>query len=718
MAKPEPTMHAGGSERPGDEAERFTPPSVASGGLEALLGRGGVLLSQMLMIILTGRFMGPSGRGVYALASLSIGLCQVPFGSVWVANAVELARRRATARELSGVSVVVALVAGVLTSAVACAISTLLGDRWWVLALPSLVTPFVLLRAYQEGLFQALGHVRAVNFLRVGRSFLAVLFIAPPILAGASTRTTIVVWELSFVVLAVTAFFRLRAFVGAPVFPRDHGVYHRVTRYGLTISGFRIVEVLNERNGLLFLAAFATDATVGVFSIAVAATEVLLLSTDALQLSTFKRIGSDSREASAALSVRTTRHCILLAAAGAIVVIPIAYFAIPWVLGSGYDEVPLLLVLLLPNVLCQAARCRCRSSRSGREAGLDVPGGGGGIGGQRGHEPRACAALGRTRGGGRGLACRDRCGQRRLPRLQGRDAGAPGRALAAAQRRHGLRVAGALAAAARDGRRLMAAPSAAPLALVMGDVDMVRALGIAGIQSAFFGFADDSARFSRHVRASLPWIDQWERQPELVQALLELARSQPRAPVLFPQTDATLLLASRHREQLAEGLRLMLANPDLIEQLVDKGRFEALAARRELPVPRAQRLEPAPGDPPPPLDVPFPVVIKPLTRTPAWSGFAGSSKALHVLGRRGLRRPLAEAGRLAHGLLASSSSPGPSRASRATTSMSTPRGRSPVSSPAARSGRSRATTGRAPRSRSSRCATSRRWVATWLPGSA
>ena len=168
------------------------------------------------------------------------------------------------------------------------------------------------------------------------------------------------------------------------------------------------------------------------------------------------------------------------------------------------------------------------------------------------------------------------------------------------------------------------------LALVMGDVDMVRALGLAGIQSAFFGFADDSARFSRHVRASLPWIDQWERQPELVQALLEFARSQPRAPVLFPQTDATLLLASRHREQLAEGLRLMLANPDLIEQLVDKGRFEALAARRELPVPRAQRLEPAPDDPPPPLDVPFPVVIKPLTRTPAWSGFAGSSKALHV----------------------------------------------------------------------------------------
>jgi O-antigen/teichoic acid export membrane protein len=338
-----------------DEREAFEPPSVAAGGFEALLGRGGVLVSQMLMILLTGRFMGPSGRGIYALASLSIGLCQVPFGSVWVSNAVELARKRATPRELSGVSIVVAFAAGTLTCAVAWAISPLLGDRWWVLALPALVTPFVLLRAYQEGLFQALGHVRAVNVLRIGRSFLAVLFIAPPIIAGASTRMTIVIWELSFILLAFTAYFRLRAFIGPPKFPRDLAVYRRVTRYGLTISGFRVVEVLNERNGLLFLAAFATDAVVGVFSIAVAATEVLLLSTDALQLSTFQRISGNSREDSVALSVRTTRHCVLLAGAAALIVLPVSYFAIPIVLGSGYEDVPLLLLLLMPNVLCQAA---------------------------------------------------------------------------------------------------------------------------------------------------------------------------------------------------------------------------------------------------------------------------------------------------------------------------------------------------------------------------
>jgi len=338
-----------------DPNAAFEPPSIAIGGLETVLFKSAELVSQVLMVVLTGRLLGPSGRGLYALASLSVGICQVPFGSVWVANAVELARKRATPRDVFGVSVVVAAGGGTLTCLVALAISPVFGEKWWVFALPSLITPFVLLRAYQEGIWQALGHVRAVNVLRLGRATLPFLFILPPLLADASVRTTIVVWELAFVVLAITAWFQLRRFVGSPRFPRDRAIYRRVTKYGLTISGFRIVEVLNERNGLLLLAIFASDATVGVYSIAVAATEVLLLATEALALSTFNRISFDSREASAALSIRTMRHCVMLAAAASVIVVPVSYVALPWVLGPGYGEVPLLLLLLTPNVLCLAA---------------------------------------------------------------------------------------------------------------------------------------------------------------------------------------------------------------------------------------------------------------------------------------------------------------------------------------------------------------------------
>jgi O-antigen/teichoic acid export membrane protein len=335
--------------------KEFEPPSVATGGLESVIFKACELVSQVLMVVLTGRLLGPAGRGIYALASLSVSLCQLPFSSVWVANTVELARKRATPRQLAGVSVVVAAGGGLLTAAVAIAISPALGDKWWVLAFPALITPFVLLRGYQEGMWQALGHVRAVNLLRLGRASLPFLFILPPLLADASIRVTILIWEAAFVVLSVTAWFRLRAFIGSIQFPREREIYKRVTRYGLTISGFRIVEVLNERNGLIALAIFTSDALVGVFSIAVAATEVLVLATDALALSTFKRISFGSREHSAALSVRTMRHCVILAAAASLIVIPTVYLAIPFVLGDGYGDVPLLLVLLTPNVLCLAA---------------------------------------------------------------------------------------------------------------------------------------------------------------------------------------------------------------------------------------------------------------------------------------------------------------------------------------------------------------------------
>jgi D-aspartate ligase len=174
--------------------------------------------------------------------------------------------------------------------------------------------------------------------------------------------------------------------------------------------------------------------------------------------------------------------------------------------------------------------------------------------------------------------------------------------------------------------------STVTLALVMGDVDLVRALGLAGIPSAWFGFPDASARFSRHVRVMLPWIDHWQRQDELVAALLRFGRSQPEPPVLYPQTDAALLLVSRHREELGQVFRFVLADSALIDQLVDKDRFQALAERHGLPVPRAHRLHAQPGQRPPEMDVSFPLVVKPVVRSGDWESVAEGGKALHVGG--------------------------------------------------------------------------------------
>ena len=166
----------------------------------------------------------------------------------------------------------------------------------------------------------------------------------------------------------------------------------------------------------------------------------------------------------------------------------------------------------------------------------------------------------------------------------------------------------------------------------MGDVDLVRALGLAAIPSAVLCRPGDAARFSHHVRVLLPWADHWEREEALAAALLRFGRSQGDRPVLYPQTDAALLFVSRHREQLASAFRFVLAEAELIEQLVDKGRFQLLAERLGLPVPPAERVHAEPGQRAPALGVGFPAVVKPFVRGPSWAEMAQGAKALNVAG--------------------------------------------------------------------------------------
>jgi D-aspartate ligase len=170
-----------------------------------------------------------------------------------------------------------------------------------------------------------------------------------------------------------------------------------------------------------------------------------------------------------------------------------------------------------------------------------------------------------------------------------------------------------------------------PPACVLGDVDLVRALGRARIPSTVLAPPGAPVRYSRHTRAVFPWHNAWENPEDLVNSLVRFGQAQPEPPVLFYQEDRTLLLVSRHRERLREGFRFVVPDAELVEQLVDKSRFQQLAARLDLPVPTARVINP--GDPLPGDDfaVPFPAVLKPLVRVPArWEPLAGPGKATSV----------------------------------------------------------------------------------------
>jgi D-aspartate ligase len=172
------------------------------------------------------------------------------------------------------------------------------------------------------------------------------------------------------------------------------------------------------------------------------------------------------------------------------------------------------------------------------------------------------------------------------------------------------------------------ADDAPALACVMGDMDLVRPLGLAGVRCAVVAPAGSPPVHSRFAEATIPWGDFWHGGEELAEALVRFGSAQPTPPVLFYQEDAQLLLVSRHRERLARAFRFVLPDAELVEDLVDKGRFQALAERHGLPVPPTRRVRPATEPHPADLGLRFPVVIKPLTRDRRWSAIGGAGKAV------------------------------------------------------------------------------------------
>lgn len=166
------------------------------------------------------------------------------------------------------------------------------------------------------------------------------------------------------------------------------------------------------------------------------------------------------------------------------------------------------------------------------------------------------------------------------------------------------------------------APKTPPLACVLGDVDLVQALALAGVRSAVVAEPGQPARYSRATVTALERFDPWRHPEEAVASLVAFAERQAAPPVLFYDGDWDLLLISRYRDQLAGSFRFVVADAELVEALVDKERFQALAERLDLPVPRARRIS-ASDSVDTDLGLRFPVVVKPLTRHhDTWRPFA------------------------------------------------------------------------------------------------
>ena len=96
-----------------------------------------------------------------------------------------------------------------------------------------------------------------------------------------------------------------------------------------------------------------------------------------------------------------------------------------------------------------------------------------------------------------------------------------------------------------------------PPACVLGDVDLVRALGLARISSTVLAPPGAPVRYSRHTRAVFPWHNAWETPEALVDSLVRFGQAQPEQVDPEPAQAGLVRAAQRDllQAQDAEGPR-------------------------------------------------------------------------------------------------------------------------------------------------------------------
>ncbi len=167
-----------------------------------------------------------------------------------------------------------------------------------------------------------------------------------------------------------------------------------------------------------------------------------------------------------------------------------------------------------------------------------------------------------------------------------------------------------------------------PRAVVIGDMDLVRPLGMAGIRCVAAGPTGPETAWSRHTVGSLRLADLWKEPETVVEQLVDYARTRDETPVLMYQKDPAVLAISRYREVLGEHYRFVVPHAETVEDLVDKERFQQRCAQLGLPVPAAVFAVPSESEPP---DLEPPLVVKPILRDrtdESWRPVAEGRKAV------------------------------------------------------------------------------------------
>lgn len=342
-------------------------PRAALGNLVAKL----LIVALGLAITVLVARQGPRVQGAFALfvAVESAMLTLFSGLGLWLARQMsrQLAGEAVHARPMLRSVLRAALGLGLLASGVLLAVS------WWADKMPyaqlwllALAAPFLLLVPTATGLWLGQGRMWPLNAAQVAApaSVLSGLAVAWWFSQGTGRHTSTVLvvlmaWVSGKALVAVlTAIYALHDADRrdeAVVSSQPAAVWWQDWRFVATIGVTNVVSLLNYRASLFLVERFHGLGAVGTYSVAVTVAELLWLLSQSVTVSAYARIGNPDVGIASSMTVQAVRINVLATVLAAPILLALAWWGLPLVMGPAYADSVLPLAALLPGVAAYAA---------------------------------------------------------------------------------------------------------------------------------------------------------------------------------------------------------------------------------------------------------------------------------------------------------------------------------------------------------------------------
>ncbi len=330
--------------------------SISRGAISNFIARLAAVGLGLAILAIVAR-QGPHQQGMFSLLVATEAVFAALFSGFGLVVARQVSHHREAVSSWLGGALVLALSAG-LAGALAFGWSSSLlaqDSAYRYLAPLAWAAPLLLLAPTVSGLCLGLGRMGPINALAVAPPILTLLVLGLLWASGGSPT----LWQVILAWLACRAATGIGAAIlasrahglAAPRWPAWRGQAGFCAVIGMT----NLVSWLNYRADLFIVERMVGLAPAGIYAIAVSVAELLWFVSSSVSAAAYARIGSPDREQAASLTVRVVHLNIGVLLVVSPLLVVVAWWVLPRVLGQAYEASLPLLLLLLPGVWAYAS---------------------------------------------------------------------------------------------------------------------------------------------------------------------------------------------------------------------------------------------------------------------------------------------------------------------------------------------------------------------------